>query len=68
MTLFFSPAFKRLSRIRSELIAFEAIVVLSGRWALRTRAFATGICPERGSVRGKCSTGDDSIAYDRSFA
>ena len=31
MTLFFSPAFKSLSIIRSELITLEASVVLSGR-------------------------------------
>ena len=76
MTLFVFPAFKSLSLIRSELIALGASVVPSGR-AVSENSYIRGRClfGEGGHrelvqlvVCGKCLTGDDSIAYDRSFA
>ena len=68
--LFFSPAFKSLSFIRSELIALEASVVLSGRAVIRGKClFGEGGHRELVQlfIRDEYLTGDDSIAFDRSF-
>ena len=47
--------------------ALEVDVVQGGRYP-RTRAFAAGVYSGRVTVCGDCLTGDDSIAFDRSFA
>ena len=76
MTRLFSPAFKSLSRISSELIALEVNFVLSGRAVTENPCICGRCLFGKGGhrelvqlvIRGECLTGDDSIAYDRSFA
>ena len=76
MTLFFSPASKSLSLIRSHLISLEATVVLSGRTVSENPCIHGRCLFGEGShqelvqlvICGECLIGDDSIANDRSFA